>query len=186
MIDPNIVEEQNRIQHTRTTDAIPAQPPLPSPTEHGTSGTPDKPADAAADATTTPPDYNTREATKEGEEEKESPAGKHGKSTTIHLTKPIATKIEVVKGIMKTNDKTFGFIKVEDGTDMFVMPSACANFGHQLPAVGTKVTFRTAIDARTNKIRAEAVALQANTTANTKGGTTAGPIGAYPLNCKLT
>ena len=153
MIDLNIFEEKDRVQHTRTTDAIPAQPPLP---EHGTSGTPDKPADAAADATT-PPDYNTREATKEGEGEKESPAGKHGKSTTIHLTKPIATKIEVVKGIMKTNDKTFGFIKVEDGTDMFVMPSACANFGHQLPAVGTKVTFRTAIDAKTNRIRAEAV-----------------------------
>ena len=37
------------------------------------------------------------------------------------------------------------------------MPSACANFGHQLPAVGTKVIFRTVIDAKTNKIRAEAV-----------------------------
>ena len=70
---------------------------------------------------------------------------------------------------MKTNDTTFGFIKVEDGTDMFVLPSSCANFGHQLPAVGTKVIFRTVIDAKTNKIRAETVALQIN-----------GPIGAYP------
>ena len=133
MFDPNIFEEQDRVEHTRTTDTIPAQPPLPPPTEHGTRGTPDKPADAAADATT-PSDYNTCEATKE-EEEKESPAGRHGERTTIHLTKPIATKIEVVKGVMKKNDKTFGFIKVEDGEDMFVMPSACANFGHQLPAV---------------------------------------------------
>ena len=62
MIDPNSFEKQDRVTHTRTTDAIPAQPPLP---EHGISGTPDKPADAVADATTTPPDYNTREATKE-------------------------------------------------------------------------------------------------------------------------
>ena len=65
MIGLNIFEEQDKVEHTRTTDTIPAQPPMPSPTEHGTSGTPDKPADAAADATTTPPDYNTREATKQ-------------------------------------------------------------------------------------------------------------------------
>ena len=72
-------------------------------------------------------------------------------------SKPLINKTKIVKGIMKTNDKSFGFIKVEDGTDMFVLPSSCANFGHQLPAVGTKV------------IRVEAVALQDN-----------GPIGAYP------
>ena len=105
MIDPNIVEKQNRVQHTRTTDAIPAQPPLP---EHGTSGTPDKPADAAADATT-PSDYNTCAATKPQRNE-ERPASRHGERTTTHLTKPTATRNEVVKGVMKKNEKTFGFI----------------------------------------------------------------------------
>ena len=101
---------------------------------------------------------------------------------------------------MKKNDKTFGFIKVEDGTDMFVMPSACANFGHQLPAVGTKVTFRTVIDAKTNKIRAEAVGLQDNAQQSRPETTTiqwkddwphfqsgfgARPIGANPLDYKV-
>ena len=80
----------------------------------------------------------------------------------MHHSKPIINKTKVVKGIMKTNDTTFGFIKVEDGTDMFVLPSSCANFGHQLPAVGTKVTFRTVIDTKTNKIRAEAVTPEDN------------------------
>ena len=67
MFVPNIFGKPNTITHTRTTDATPAQPLLP---EHGTIGTPDKPADAAADATTTPPDHHTCEATKEGKEEK--------------------------------------------------------------------------------------------------------------------
>ena len=62
MFVPNIFGKPNTITHTRTTDATPAQPLLP---EHGTIGTPDKPADAAADATTTPPDHYTCEATKE-------------------------------------------------------------------------------------------------------------------------
>ena len=78
----------------------------------------------------------------------------------MQYSKPIINKTKIVKGIMKTNDKSFGFIKVEDGTDMFVLPSSCANFGHQLPAVGTKLTFRTVIDAKTNKIRLEAVTPQ--------------------------
>ena len=56
---------------------------------------------------------------------------------------------------MKENHKTYGFIRAEDGTDTFVIPSACANFGHQLPAVGTKVIFRKVVDAKTNKIRAD-------------------------------
>ena len=101
---------------------------------------------------------------------------------------------------MKKNDKTFGFIHVEDGTDMFVMPSACANFGHQLPAVGTKVTFRTVIDAKTNKIHAEAVGLQDNAQQSHPEATTtqwkdewphfqsgfgARPIGANPLDYKI-
>ena len=80
------------------------------------------------------------------------------------------------------------------------MPSACANFGHQLPAVGTKVTFRTVIDAKTDKIRAEAVGLQDNaqqshpeaTTTQRKdkwphfqSGFGARPIGANPLDYKI-
>ena len=63
---------------------------------------------------------------------------------------------------MKANEGTYGFIKVKDGTDMCVLPSSCENFGHQLPVVGTKVTFRTVIDTKTNKIRAEAVTPEDN------------------------
>ena len=135
--------------------SIPAQPPLPPPTAPRTRGTPDKSVDAAADATA-PSDGSTCAATKPQRNEKR-PASRHGERITTHLRKSTASRNEVVKGVMKKNEKTFGFIQAEDGTDMFVIPSACANFGHQLPAVGTKVIFRRVIDAKTNKIRADAV-----------------------------
>ena len=60
---------------------------------------------------------------------------------------------------MKKNDKTYGFIQSEDGTDTFVIPSACASFGNQLLAVGTKVTFKRVTDANTGKLRADAIIL---------------------------
>ena len=151
MINLNIFEEQDRAEHTRTTSktapahrpehleapmgpaSTTAQPPVPPPTVPRTRGTPDKPVDAAADATA-PSDGSTCAATKPQRNEKR-PASRHGERTTTHLTKSTASRNEVVKGVMKKNDKTFGFIQAEDGTDMFVMPSACANFGHQLQVV---------------------------------------------------
>ena len=70
-----------------------------------------------------------------------NPADKHRKSTTIHHAKPIINKTKVFKGYMKASEGTYGFIKAEDGTDMFVLPSSCPNYGHKLLAIGTKVTF---------------------------------------------
>ena len=80
----------------------------------------------------------------------------------MHHAKPIINKTKVFKGYMKANEGTYGFIKAEDGTDMFVLPSSCPNYGHKLHAIGTKVTFRTVIDTKTNKIRAEAVTPEDN------------------------
>ena len=65
MLVPNIFGKPDTTTHTETSGATPAQPLLP---EHGTISTPDKPADAAADATTTPPYHYTYEATKETKE----------------------------------------------------------------------------------------------------------------------
>ena len=76
-----------------------------------------------------------------------------------HFTKSIAPRNKVENGIMKKNDKTYSFIQSEDGTDTFVIPSACASFGNQLPAVRTKVTFKNVTDANTGKLRADAVTL---------------------------
>ena len=91
-----------------------------------------------------------------------NPTDKHRNSTTIHHAKPIINKTKVFKGYMKASEGTYGFIKAEDGTDMFVLPSSCPNYGHKLHAIGTKVTFRTVIDTKTNKIRAEAVTPEGN------------------------
>ena len=78
MFVPNICGEPNTTTHTETTGATPVKPLM---SEHGTIGTPDKPADAAADTTTTTPPYHYTSATKERKEEIENPAGKHRKST---------------------------------------------------------------------------------------------------------
>ena len=39
---------------------------------------------------------------------------------------------------------------------MFVLPSACAKFGRQLPQVGTKIMFKVVTDSKTGQPRAEA------------------------------
>ena len=137
--------------------SIPAQPPLPSPPSPRTRGTPDKPIDAAAYAAA-PSGSSTCVATKPQKNERR-PASKHGERATTHFTKSTAPRNEVENGIMKKNDKTYGFIQSEDGTDTFVIPSACASFGNQLLVVGTKVTFKKVTDAKTGKLLADAVTL---------------------------
>ena len=67
MYGPNIFGEPDTITHTETTGATLVKPLM---SEYGTIGTPDKPVDADADTTTTPPYHYTREATKEGKEER--------------------------------------------------------------------------------------------------------------------
>ena len=63
---------------------------------------------------------------------------------------------------MKASKDTFGFIKVDDGTEMFVLPGSCPSFGSKILAIGTRVTFGSVIDTKTNKIRATAVTLEDN------------------------
>ena len=159
MYGPDVSVEPDTTTYTETTTATYVQPLV---TAHGTTGTPDKPADAATDKTT-PHYHHTLEPIKEGNEVKEraNPAHKHSESTTIHHAKPI-NKTKVFKGYMKANEGTHGFIKVEDGTEMSVLPSSWLSFGNTLPAIGTKVTFRTVIDTKTNKITPEAVTLEGN------------------------
>ena len=175
MINFNIGEEQVKAVGIRTTSktapahrpehleapiasaSIPAQPQLPSPPSPRTRSTPDKPIDAATYAAA-PSGSSTCVVTKPQKNERR-PASKHGERASTHFTKSTAPRNEVENGIMKKNDKTYGFIQSEDGTDTFVIPSACASFGNQLPAVGTKVTFKRVTDTKTGKLRADAVIL---------------------------
>ena len=62
-------------------------------------------------------------------------------------------------GAVKAIDKTthFGFIRTDDGKDLFVLPSSCPGFKWQIPKIGTRVTFLTTMDTRTNRIRADFV-----------------------------
>ena len=63
---------------------------------------------------------------------------------------------------MKASKGPFGFIKVDDGTEMLVLPGSCPSFGSKILAIGTRVTFRNVIVTKTNKIRATAVTLEDN------------------------
>ena len=63
---------------------------------------------------------------------------------------------------MKASKGTFGFITVDDGTEMFVLPGSCPGFGNKILAIGTRVISRTVTDTKTNKIRATAVTPEGN------------------------
>ena len=72
-----------------------------------------------------------------------------GSSTT--QTQPFMT------GAVKAIDKTthYGFITADDGKDWFVLPKSCPGFNWQIPQIGTRVTFLSTTDNRTNRIRAD-------------------------------
>ena len=60
-------------------------------------------------------------------------------------------------GAVKANVDKYGFITADDGKELFVLPSSCPGFKWQIPAIGTRVTFLTTMDTRTNRIRADFV-----------------------------
>ena len=65
-----------------------------------------------------------------------------------------------VKAIEKNNK--YGFITADDGKDLFVLPSSCPGFNWQIPKIGTRVTFLTTTDTRTNRIRADSFRSEGN------------------------
>ena len=65
-------------------------------------------------------------------------------------------------GAVKAIDKTthYGFITADDEKDLVVLPSSCPGFNWQIPKIGTRLTFLTTTDTRTNRIRVEYVRLE--------------------------
>ena len=84
---------------------------------------------------------------KAGREDK--PPIQHSGSETTH-TQPPTT------GYMKNIHPSgkFGFIKMDDDNDIFVMPSSCSGFIWKIPPIGTRVTFSTKFDTKSKKDKA--------------------------------
>merc|ERR1719316_548779 len=65
---------------------------------------------------------------------------------------------EKVTGVFKLDQGKHGFIQQDSGDrDMFVLPWACAAFGSVFPPVGTPVSYRVRVDAKTGRPTAEDV-----------------------------
>lgn len=67
--------------------------------------------------------------------------------------------MELHSGTFSQDNGRFGFIKVVNAKDVFVMPAACKAFGGMFPPLGTKVTFEIIVDGKTGRPRAENVQL---------------------------
>eukprot|EP00930_Biecheleria_cincta_P069492 TRINITY_DN57229_c0_g1_i1.p1 TRINITY_DN57229_c0_g1~~TRINITY_DN57229_c0_g1_i1.p1 ORF type:complete len:830 (+),score=102.99 TRINITY_DN57229_c0_g1_i1:30-2492(+) len=84
-------------------------------------------------------------------------------------------------GVMSRTQGNFGFIQQSDGTEMFVIPTACGNhFNGGLPPIGTQLKYSVVIDSKTGRPRAENVAPLAD--ASMPYGTN----GSSPLSSELS
>ena len=81
--------------------------------------------------------------------EKVKPTIQQGGNRTTHTQPHITGAIKAIDQSTK-----FGFIKTDDGNDLFVMPSSCLGFDGIIPPIGTRVTFLTKIDTKTKKNKA--------------------------------
>ena len=111
--------------------------------------------------------FHTPKPGKEDKEFKERAdlADKHSGSPTTPQTQLIQ---EYMTGAVKANVCKFGFIAADDGQEMIVLPGSCPGFNWSIPAIGTRVTFRTTWDTKTNKIRPESVRPEGNKKIETK------------------
>merc|ERR1719507_1175783 len=60
-------------------------------------------------------------------------------------------------GTMNRTNGNFGFIRQDDGSDMFLIPGCCSGFDGKLPPIGTRVKFTTTVCPRNGLLRAEGV-----------------------------
>ena len=81
--------------------------------------------------------------------EKGKPMIQQDETQTAH-TQPLMTGF--IKAI--TAGAKYGFIRMNDGSDIFVMPSSCTGFENKIPPIGTRVTFETRYDSRSKKEKA--------------------------------
>ena len=140
--------------HAGTTNATHLQPQMTEP--------------AVLDKDKISPHYcHTPKPSKEGKEVKEraEPADKHSESSTTPQAEPIK---EYMKGCIKASSGNFGFISVDDGQEMFVLPGSCPGFKWKILAIGPRVIFLIIMDTRTKRIRAEAVRSEGNSKFETK------------------
>ena len=84
---------------------------------------------------------------------------------------PWQTHSGILKSVVQDR---YGFILRPDGTQIFVIPTACAQFGFQLPPVGTKVIFKVVKDERTGRPRADDVKTESESGDNQSRPTTIG------------
>ena len=82
-------------------------------------------------------------------DEKGKPTIQQDVTQTAH-TQPLMTGF--IKAIAA--GAKYGFIRMDDGNDIFVMPSSCTGFENKIPPKGTRVTFETRYDSRSKKEKA--------------------------------
>ena len=143
---------------------IPVQPSLTPPQSPRAGGTPVNPDDSTKPVaspicsspclTTAAPQSNKRRT---GISQEEWTAKRSTELTAPTDNEDTSLKRQGVQlGVMDRKVKTYGFIRCDDGSQTFVIPSACAKFGYKLPPIGTRLMFKIVTDSKTGQTRADA------------------------------